>query len=131
MDKAPAQEPINTDDVMNPVWATDRPKSDSMSGEAPEMMPVSKPNSMPPSAPNVKMNALLSGKRVETPRPTSRSTASIVAPTSWMPASTAPSASCTGLDVCTAVMIPPSIPIDPHRYEMQQSQQTKKTWNDV
>ena len=38
------------------------------------MMPVSKPNSMPPSAPNVKMNALLSGKRVETPRPTSRST---------------------------------------------------------
>ncbi|EDN82311.1 hypothetical protein BIFADO_02443 [Bifidobacterium adolescentis L2-32] len=23
-------------------------------------------------------------------------------------------------------MIPPSIPIDPHRYEMQQSQQTKK-----
>ena len=85
-----------------------------MSGEAPEMMPVSKPNSMPPSAPNVKMNALLSGKRVETPRPTSRSTASIVAPTSWMPASTAP-----------------SIPIDPHRYEMQQSQQTKKTWNDV
>ena len=51
------------------------------------MMPVSKPNSMPPSAPNVKMNALLSGKRVETPRPTSRSTASIVAPTSWMPAS--------------------------------------------
>ena len=32
------------------------------------MMPVSKPNSMPPSAPKVKMNALLSGKRVEKPR---------------------------------------------------------------
>lgn len=32
------------------------------------MMPVSKPNSsMPPSAPKVKMNALLSGKRVEKP----------------------------------------------------------------
>lgn len=77
IDRAPTQEPMSTDEVMKPVCETDRPKSDSINGEAPEMMPVSNPNSMPPSAPNVKMNALLSGNRVEMLRPTASSTVSM------------------------------------------------------
>ena len=75
IDRAPTHDPMSTDEVMKPVCETVSPKSDSISGEAPEMMPVSKPNSMPPSAPKVKMNALLSGRRVEMPRASARSDA--------------------------------------------------------
>ena len=90
IDNAPAHEPISTEEVVKPVWETLRPKSDSISGEAPEIMPVSKPNSMPPSAPKVKMNALLSGKRVEKPRDSAASRSSIALAAAFVAASATP-----------------------------------------
>ena len=53
-------------------------------------MPVSKPNSMPPSAPKVKMNALLSGKRVEKPRDSAASRSSIAFAAAFVAASATP-----------------------------------------
>ena len=54
------------------------------------MMPVSKPNSMPPSAPKVKMNALLSGKRVEKPCDSAASRSSIALAAAFVAAPATP-----------------------------------------
>ena len=69
------------------------------------MMPVSKPNSMPPSAPKVKMNALLSGKRVEKPCDSAASRSSIALAAAFVAAPATPAApvalvSCAADAVC-------------------------------
>ena len=114
IDSAPAHEPISTEEVMKPVWETLRPKSDSISGEAPEIMPVSKPNSMPPSAPKVKMNALLSGKRVEKPRDSAASRSSIAFAAAFVAASATPATpvSMVSIAVAAAPVAPVSCAAD-------------------
>lgn len=43
---------------MNPVCSTFNWKLLSINGDAPEIIPVSNPNSNPPSAPKMKINAI-------------------------------------------------------------------------
>ena len=77
-------------------------------------MPVSKPNSMPPSAPKVKMNALLSGKRVEKPRDSAASRSSSVLAAAFVASSATPATpvSMVSIAVAAAPVAPVSCAAD-------------------